>query len=1141
VLGFGSSKSVSRNDVQLLSCDLQFLARGHEPQYVPREGKKLIGVWAMSGGVKYDLCPMMYEAAEAIGELIKMGVTLARVCNLVCKSDTVSRWPMFYLRREGEKKKNKKHYKIDFSNSTYLTRGSPVPSDCDSFGLVMGVECLEDKSAEMVKKIAGLNSIILSCAQRVRCQLVLTKLAYVEVLPKEEYVGMEYFGTRGESSELQINEVKGCRVIELAEGPNGGYCINSSFPIPSLSRAAQIVVLCRLLIHSSLNVPSGIARGLLDMQSVSTDTFLGIEIRRIARRHYGAVALTPCNTPVPAFVGMVFDKVLADRASIEFYSEFVTLPMKPHSIALPEQKHHEQLIWQEGRSVFYAIPFVPITVTPTVWTDFETLNQKIGFVAYEEFKDCVVFTITGGKISNVSRKRIAMDGVVSPDALCDCVDGVSRMRGDAISEYMAKLVREWAQREEKDLTGKGGKFEGKPFCLIRRGDIKSGGALFVLEGGTVSLTRPSRLADQINLSILMGEYADFDPLIRMIKDISKTQKFFEGQVAFERPVTPKVSITNGGYAGRSTDAILQRLADNEQRLEIMESNWNLERSTIEDALMRWKTKRERGALKQLVDRGYRESALEKMFPNDEMMEEKKGEELPGMCYLFLGSEPEAGVKRTLVKYAHLALACVDGMVKVKGGGIIHGVPDTMGLSLYWEGIGKSASGVAASWRFNPRRQMNEVCRKYRMKMPEVTMDMMKGGVATWSLRHRFFTFDGITVECSVMKKVAEDLLFAKAFERGFHCTFKCPEGQSPPSLKIVVLESRGSFSSKMRDFLEGELWGIDLEWEANTMLLVSIQVSNSEKTFIWRVDEHGVPQCLVDLLEDKNRLKCGFDTVNDRLLLASQGINVKGLVDVAEFQDRYCLEGAGLQMMAQVVCDLRITKEVGKSASFLRDREWSDSDLIYLAEDAYASLRIAEALIQECPRVVFTAMNESRIAQRETPEDYVYIGAPIMGETYLSMLAAEVESRIMPVSSVVMGDIWRGVKKFEWRKGPEGVFGPWIGKKILFLSELHIVEATIMESVHFSGVADMVSKTKVLKELDPWSPERCTLAYTIANSLRMPSLSDLMALPDGINRIEIRIERKFALNVTGEGAVALAKRVFTAPQVMLKEWRGVVT
>ena len=180
---------------------------------------------------------------------------------------------------------------------------------------------------------------------------------------------------------------------------------------------------------------------------------------------------------------------------------------------------------------------------------------------------------------------------------------------------------------------------------------------------------------------------------------------------------------------------------------------------------------------------------------------------------------------------------------------------------------------------------------------------------------------------------------------------KAEIAQMPPELfggRIIVIHSVADVDKAVNYLKSFPILGIDTETrpsfaKGKTYGVALLQVSTEDTCFLFRLNYIGMPDALVDLLQDVRQLKVGLSLKDD-----IQGLQRRHSFEPGGFLDlQHYVKGMGVEAQSlQKIYALLFGKKISKSqrltnweADVLTDRQKS-----YAATDAWACVRIYKYL-----------------------------------------------------------------------------------------------------------------------------------------------------------------------------------------------------
>lgn len=166
--------------------------------------------------------------------------------------------------------------------------------------------------------------------------------------------------------------------------------------------------------------------------------------------------------------------------------------------------------------------------------------------------------------------------------------------------------------------------------------------------------------------------------------------------------------------------------------------------------------------------------------------------------------------------------------------------------------------------------------------------------------------------------------------------------------RIIVIHSAADVE-KAVSYLKGQpILGIDTETrpsfaKGRTYEVALMQVSTEDTCFLFRLNYIGMPDALVDLLQDGRQLKVGLSLRDDiQRLQAKHQFEPRGFLDLQHYVKELGIEAQSLQKIYALLFGAKISKSqrlTNWEADVLTDRQKA-----YAATDAWACVRIYKHL-----------------------------------------------------------------------------------------------------------------------------------------------------------------------------------------------------
>ena len=176
---------------------------------------------------------------------------------------------------------------------------------------------------------------------------------------------------------------------------------------------------------------------------------------------------------------------------------------------------------------------------------------------------------------------------------------------------------------------------------------------------------------------------------------------------------------------------------------------------------------------------------------------------------------------------------------------------------------------------------------------------------------------------------------------------KADVAQMPAALfqgRIIVIHSKADVDKAVSYLKKCPIVGVDTETrpsfaKGRTYEVALLQVSTEDTCFLFRLNYIGIPDSLVELLQDERLLKVGLSLKDDL-----QGLNRKhsfeprGFLDLQHYVKELGIEAQSLQKIYALLFGKKISKSqrlTNWEADVLTDRQKG-----YAATDAWACVRI---------------------------------------------------------------------------------------------------------------------------------------------------------------------------------------------------------
>ena len=180
---------------------------------------------------------------------------------------------------------------------------------------------------------------------------------------------------------------------------------------------------------------------------------------------------------------------------------------------------------------------------------------------------------------------------------------------------------------------------------------------------------------------------------------------------------------------------------------------------------------------------------------------------------------------------------------------------------------------------------------------------------------------------------------------------KADVAQMPAALfqgRIIVIHSTADVEKAVNYLKSFPIVGIDTETrpsfaKGRTYDVSLLQISTEDTCFLFRLNYIGMPQALIDLLQDARQLKVGLSLKDDiHSLHRKHSFEPQGFLDLQQYVKTLGIEAQSLQKIYALLFGEKISKSqrlTNWEADVLTDRQKG-----YAATDAWACIRIYKHL-----------------------------------------------------------------------------------------------------------------------------------------------------------------------------------------------------
>lgn len=168
---------------------------------------------------------------------------------------------------------------------------------------------------------------------------------------------------------------------------------------------------------------------------------------------------------------------------------------------------------------------------------------------------------------------------------------------------------------------------------------------------------------------------------------------------------------------------------------------------------------------------------------------------------------------------------------------------------------------------------------------------------------------------------------------------------------FIIVDNEKTFQQILPELFLEKIWGFDTETKptfkkglANQKNVSLLQLSNSEKTYLFRLNKLGLPKEITILLSDPGYIKIGVSIRDDiKSLQKLNKFEADGFIDLQNIVNEYGIEDYSLRKMAAIVLGIRISK--AQQLSNWEADELTEKQIKYAATDSWISREIYLKLI----------------------------------------------------------------------------------------------------------------------------------------------------------------------------------------------------
>ncbi|MDE0825612.1 MAG: 3'-5' exonuclease domain-containing protein 2 [Akkermansiaceae bacterium] len=178
--------------------------------------------------------------------------------------------------------------------------------------------------------------------------------------------------------------------------------------------------------------------------------------------------------------------------------------------------------------------------------------------------------------------------------------------------------------------------------------------------------------------------------------------------------------------------------------------------------------------------------------------------------------------------------------------------------------------------------------------------------------------------------------------------------------KIHIPQSKADCDAAVEEIVAAGVTGFDTEAKPTFRVGEKcggphvVQFALTDKAFLFQLHHQNSEQACAELIASKEVLKVGFGLKNDHGQIRNRlGIQLTHVLDLDQIFRKLGYRGQiGVRAAMGVLLNLKFRKSKSITTSNWAARELSRSQLLYAANDAYAALKILEALERIHPQLL---------------------------------------------------------------------------------------------------------------------------------------------------------------------------------------------
>jgi ribonuclease D len=166
--------------------------------------------------------------------------------------------------------------------------------------------------------------------------------------------------------------------------------------------------------------------------------------------------------------------------------------------------------------------------------------------------------------------------------------------------------------------------------------------------------------------------------------------------------------------------------------------------------------------------------------------------------------------------------------------------------------------------------------------------------------------------------------------------------------EIILVDTMKGFNQVILDIKRQHLLGFDTESRPSFKKgvknkLALLQLATNKKAWLLRLNKIGLPDQLIEFLEDPDIEKVGVAIRDDLIKLKElKSFRPGGFIELADYTNRFDIIDNGLRKLAANILQVKISKS--QQLSNWEAEKYSNSQLLYAATDAWACYRMYSRL-----------------------------------------------------------------------------------------------------------------------------------------------------------------------------------------------------